>query len=229
MSMMRHHVEAVARARPGAFLVADLPFMSYRADEGALKNAGRLIRAGAQAVKLEGAKVQAVRALVDAGIPVMGHLGLTPQSIHSMGGHRVQCRDEAQAVQLLEDAKLLEGAGCFSVLLECVPLELAALATKDLGIFTIGIGAGPHCSGQVLVFHDVLGMSAGQAPRFVRKYMDAFGQMAAALSRWSGDVKNGVFPGGQESYNLTEAARDSLAARFPGAAQPAPAERSEGP
>jgi 3-methyl-2-oxobutanoate hydroxymethyltransferase len=232
MAMMRHHLEAVARARPNAFLMADLPFMSYHTGaEGALKNAGRLVRSGAQAVKLEGgsARVPVIRALVDAGIPVMGHLGLTPQSIHSMGGHRVQCRDEAQAVQLLEDAKRLEAAGCFSVLLECVPLELAALVTEELGIFTIGIGAGPHCSGQVLVFHDLLGLHDGPCPRFVRKYMDAFGQMTAALSQWSGDVKNGVFTGGQESYNLTEAAREGLAARFPGVGRFAPAGRREGP
>jgi 3-methyl-2-oxobutanoate hydroxymethyltransferase len=217
MAMMRHHLEAVARARPSAFLMAALPFMSYHAGvEGALKNAGRLVRAGAQAVKLEGAVAPVARALADAGIPVMGHLGLTPQSIHAMGGHRVQCREEAQAARLLDDAKRLEAAGCFSVLLECVPLELAAIVTKELGIFTIGIGAGPHCSGQVLVFHDVLGLSEGPCPRFVRKYMDSFGQMTAALQRWSGDVKNGVFPGGRESYNLTEAAREGLAARFPG-------------
>ena len=232
MAMMRHHLEAVARTRPKAFLMADLPFMSYQTGaEDALRNAGELVRAGAQAVKLEGGPVRgpAIRALVDAGIPVMGHIGLTPQAVHSMGGYRVQGRDEAQAVQLLEDAKQLEGAGCFSVLLECVPLELAALVTKELNIFTIGIGAGPHCSGQVLVFHDVLGLLEGPGPKFAKKYMDTFGQMVAALTRWSGDVKNGVFPGEQESYNLTEAVSARLAARVSGAGSPAPAKRRKGP
>jgi len=230
MAMMRHHLGAVARARPSAFLMADLPFMSYQTGEAdALKNAGQLVRAGAQAVKLEGgsARVPAIRALVDSGIPVMGHLGLTPQSLHAMGGYRVQCRDEAKALRLLEEARLLEGAGCFAVLLECIPRELAALVTEELGVFTVGIGAGPGCSGQVLVFHDVLGLAEGPAPKFVRKYMDAFGQMAAALSRWAGDVKNGVFPGEQESYNLTGAALEGLAAGRSGAG--APAERREGP
>jgi 3-methyl-2-oxobutanoate hydroxymethyltransferase len=231
MAMMRHHLEAVGRARPNAFLMSDLPFLSYHRGVGdALKNAGALIRAGAQAVKLEGGstRVPAICALVDAGIPVMGHLGLTPQSIHLMGGHRVQGRDEAQALRMLEDAKQLEDAGCFAVLLECVPMEIAALVTKELGIFTIGIGAGPHCSGQVLVFHDILGLSDGPGPKFVRKYMDAFGQMSAALSRWSSDVKNGMFPGEQESYNLTEAALEGLAARLSMAGGSGPAGLREG-
>jgi len=219
MAMMRHHLEAVARARPNAFLMADLPFLSYHLSvEDALRNAGDLVRIGAQAVKLEGgaSRVPVIRALVDAGIPVMGHLGLTPQSLHSIGGYRVQGREETQALSLLEDAKRLESAGCFSVLLECVPKELAAMVTKTLNVFTIGIGAGLNCSGQVLVFHDILGLHQGPYPRFVRKYMDGFNQMLIALTQWSDDVKNGIFPGEQESYNLEDAALEKLTARLEG-------------
>jgi len=219
MAMMRHHLEAVARVRPNAFLMADLPFLSYHLSvEDALRNASVLIRAGAQAVKLEGgsSRVPVIRALVDAGIPVMGHLGLTPQSLHSIGGYRVQGREETQALSLLEDAKRLEDAGCFSILLECVPKELAAIITKTLNVFTIGIGAGSNCSGQVLVFHDVLGLHQGPYPKFVRKYMDGFNQMVIALSEWSDDVKNGIFPSEQESYNLSEAVLEKLSVRFQG-------------
>jgi 3-methyl-2-oxobutanoate hydroxymethyltransferase len=214
MSMMRHHLEAVARVCPKAFLMADLPFLSYHLGaEDALMNAGSLIRAGAQAVKLEGGanRVPVVRALVDAGIPVMGHLGLTPQSLLSMGGYKVQGKDGAQALKLLEDAKQLESAGCFSVLMECVPKEVAARVTEVLNIFTIGIGAGPDCSGQVLVFHDVLGLHQGPYPKFVRKYMDGFNQLVMALSQWSSDVKKGIFPSGQESYSLPKGAAKELA------------------
>jgi len=217
MAMMSHHLEAVARTRPKAFLMADLPFLSYHTGvKEAIRNAGALIRAGAQAVKLEGgrSRVPVISALVDAGIPVMGHLGLTPQSLHSMGGYRVQGKEEAQAVQLLEDAMRLESAGCFSVLLECIPKELAAKVTEILNIFTVGIGAGPNCSCQVLVFHDILGLHQGPYPKFVKKYMDGFNQMVTALSQWSSDVKNDIFPGEQESYNLSEAVLDKLTARF---------------
>jgi 3-methyl-2-oxobutanoate hydroxymethyltransferase len=150
-----------------------------------------------------GSRVSVARALVEAGIPVMGHLGLTPQSFHLLGGYKVQGKGGASAEKLLDDAKQLEAAGCFSVLLECVPKELAALVTESLGIFTIGIGAGPCCSGQVLVFHDVLGMHDGQYPKFVRKYMDAFDKMVMALSEWSADIKNGIFPSSEESYSLS--------------------------
>ena len=214
MGMMRHHLEAVARARPKAFLMADMPFLSYHLGiEDAIKNAGELVRAGAQAVKLEGGAVRApiVNALVDAGIPVMGHIGLTPQSFHVLGGYRVQGKCAASAEKLLEDAKQLQAAGCFSVLLECVPKELAALVTETLDIFTIGIGAGPGCSGQVLVFYDVLGLHDGQYPKFVRKYMDGFNQMIMALSQWSADIKKGIFPSGQESYSLSVDALADLA------------------
>ena len=217
MAMMRHHLEAVARARPRAFLMADLPFLSYHLSvEDSLRNAGMLIQVGAQAVKLEGGanRIPAIRALVDAGIPVMGHLGLTPQSLHSIGGYRVQAKEEAQAIQLLEDAKQLEDAGCFSVLLECIPKELAAIVTETLKIFTIGIGAGKNCSGQVLVFHDILGLHQEPYPKFVRKYMDGFNKLVMALAQWSNDVKKGVFPGDQESYNLPKAVLEKLVAKL---------------
>jgi len=216
MAMMCHHLEAVMRAHPKAFLMADLPFLTYHLSvEDALKNAGRLIQSGAQAVKLEGGgenRTGVICALVDAGIPVMGHIGLTPQSMHSLGGHKVQGRGEAEATRLLKEAQLLEEAGCFSVLMECIPKELAARVTKTLNIFTIGIGAGKNCSGQVLVFHDILGINRGPFPKFVRKYMDGFNQMLTALSKWSNDVKKGTFPSDQESYSLTKAATKKLAA-----------------
>jgi len=220
MDMMLHHLGAVVRARPRAFLMADLPFLSYHLGiEDAIRNAGALVRAGAQAVKLEGgaSRTPVIRALLDAGIPVMGHLGLTPQSLHSIGGYRVQGKEEAQAIKLLEDARQLEAAGCFSVLLECIPKELAAMITGSLNIFTIGIGAGPGCSGQVLVFHDILGLHQGPYPKFVRKYMDGFNQITTALSRWSDDVKNGLFPGEQESYNLSDTVCEKLTAMIEGA------------
>jgi len=217
MAMMRHHLEAVARVRPNAYLMADLPFLSYHLSvEDALKNAGILVRAGAQAVKLEGGganRISVIRALVDAGIPVMGHLGLTPQSLHSIGGYKVQAKEESQAIRLLEEAEQLERAGCFSILLECIPKELAAIVTDSLNIFTIGIGAGPNCSGQVLVFHDILGLNPGPYPKFVRNYMDGFNKMIMAISQWSSDVKKGLFPSEEESYRLSEAVCEKLAAR----------------
>ena len=216
MAMMCHHLEAVARVRPKAFLMADLPFLAYHLSvEDALRNAGRLIQSGAQAVKLEGGgknRITVIRALVDAGIPVMGHLGLTPQSLHSLGGHKVQCKDEAQAAKLLKEARQIEDAGCFSVLMECIPKELSALVTEALGIFTIGIGAGKNCSGQVLVFHDVLCLNQGPFPKFVRKYIDGFNQLVMALMKWSDDVKKGTFPSDQESYSLSKAAAKKIAA-----------------
>jgi 3-methyl-2-oxobutanoate hydroxymethyltransferase len=229
IAMMSHHLEAVARVRPNAFLMADLPFLSYHLGvEDALKNAGALVRAGAQAVKLEGggSRLPAIRALVDVGIPVMGHLGLQPQSVNMLGGHRVQGREEAQAIQLVEEAKHLEDAGCFSVLLECIPKELAKMVTDELNIFTIGIGAGPNCSGQVLVFHDVLGLHCGPFPKFVKNYIDGFNQLVIALSRWSSEVKKGIFPSEQESYTLPKEVLEKLAGRFPN--PPGPIQTNQG-
>ncbi len=218
MAMMNHHLEAVARTRPGCLLLVDMPYLSYHMGvEEALRNAGGFIQRGAQGVKLEGGanRVPVVRALVDAEIPVMGHLGLTPQSIHRMGGHRVQGRTGRDAVALVQDALRLQDAGCFSILLEGVPAQLAERVTQEVKVPTIGIGAGPHCSGQVLVFHDIVGLLPEKPPKFVRTYMNAFEQIRAALEAWSQDVRAGRFPGPQESYILPEDAREMLQAWQP--------------
>ena len=215
MAMMNHHVEAVARTKPRALLVADMPYLSFHLGmEETLRNAGGFLQRGAAAVKLEGGakRSDAVRALVNCEIPVMGHLGLTPQSVNVMGGFKVQGRAADAAVQLLEDALRLEEAGCFALVLEGIPTELAARVTEALRIPTIGIGAGPHCSGQVLVFHDVLGLVQGHKAKFVRTYIDGYGVLQGALSRWAEDVRGGAFPGPEESYGLPEAARDAVSA-----------------
>jgi 3-methyl-2-oxobutanoate hydroxymethyltransferase len=213
MAMMNHHLEAVARTKPQAFLMADLPYLSYHVGlDEAIRNAGGFLQRGAQAVKLEGGakRLPVVRAMVDAEIPVMGHLGLTPQSVNVMGGYKVQGREGREAVQVLEDALRLQDAGCFSVLLEGIPADLAARVTEILDVPTIGIGAGPHCSGQVLVFHDLLGLLPGQPPRFVRTYLDGFGLATDAISRWINDLRDGAFPAEAESYMLPKAARKLL-------------------
>lgn len=215
MAMMNHHVEAVARTKPRALLVADMPYLSFHLGvEETLRNAGGFLQRGAAAVKLEGGAKRAdrVRALVDCEIPVMGHLGLTPQSINVMGGFKVQGRAADAAVQLLEDALRLEEAGCFALVLEGIPSEVAARMTETLRIPTIGIGAGPRCSGQVLVFHDVLGLVQGHKAKFVRTYVDGYGVLQTALSRWAEDIRGGSFPGPEESYRLPEAAREAVSA-----------------
>ncbi|MBH5371515.1 3-methyl-2-oxobutanoate hydroxymethyltransferase [Bradyrhizobium glycinis] len=218
MAMMNHHLEAVARTRPHALLVADMPFLSFHlsADE-TLRNAGGFLQRGADAVKLEGGakRAEMVRALVDCEIPVMGHLGLTPQSINVMGGFKVQGRNADDALRLLDDAHRLQEAGCFALVLEGIPAELAARATESLTIPTIGIGAGPSCSGQVLVFHDVLGLTVGHRPKFVRAYADGFQLLQEALSRWAADVRSGVFPGPRESYRLPEGLGETIASWAP--------------
>lgn len=214
MAMMNHHLEAVARTRPRALLVADMPFLSYHlSPEETLRNAGGFLQRGADAVKLEGGakRVEMVRALVDCEIPVMGHLGLTPQSINVMGGFKVQGRKADDALRLLDDAHRLQEAGCFALVLEGIPAELAARATEFLTIPTIGIGGGSRCSGQVLVLHDVLGLTKGHRPRFVRAYTDGYGLLQEALSRWAADVRNGTFPGPEESYRLPEGLGDTIA------------------
>jgi len=213
MAMMAHHLEAVARTRPRALLLVDMPYLSYHLGvEDAVRNAGDFLRRGAQGVKLEGGakRVPVVRALVDAEIPVMAHLGLTPQSIHRMGGNKVQGKSGHAAVELLEDALRLQDAGCFSVLMEGIPAELAARVTEELEVPTIGIGAGAGCSGQVLVFHDIVGLTPDRPPKFVRTYMNAFEEIGAALARWGEDVRAGSFPGAQESFTLPEEAREAL-------------------
>jgi len=229
MAMMAHHLEAVARTRPRALLLVDMPYLSYQVGvEDAVRNAGDFLRRGAQGVKLEGGakRVPVVRALVDAEIPVMGHLGLTPQSIHRMGGHKVQGKSGKAAVELLEDALRLQDAGCFSVLMEGIPAELAARVTEALEVPTIGIGAGAGCSGQVLVFHDIVGLTPDRPPKFVRTYMNAFEEIRTALARWGEEVREGSFPGPQESFTLPEEAREALRRWHPagsanGVSQPA--------
>ena len=213
MAMMAHHLEAVVRSGPRALLLVDMPYLSYHLGaEDTVRNAGSFLQKGAQGVKLEGGarRVPMVRALVDAEIPVMAHLGLTPQSIHQMGGYKVQGREGREAVTMVEDALRLQDAGCFTVLLEGVPAELAARITEELTVPTIGIGAGPSCSGQVLVFHDILGLGVAPPAKFVRKYMNGFEALRLALAEWGEDVRGGRFPGPQESYMLPEAARELL-------------------
>lgn len=201
---MIHHTKAVKRAQPRALVVTDLPFMSYQTGPvEALANAGRLVKeGGADAVKLEGGEraAEAVRIMVEAGIPVMGHIGLTPQSVLQFGGYRVQGRGEEAAERLLTDATALERAGIFSLVLEGMPAELSARVTRGIGVPTIGIGAGACCDGQVLVWHDALGFSFGHQPKFVRKYADLAENTAAGLARFVEDVKQGRFPTAEESY-----------------------------
>ncbi len=201
-----HHTAAVARTRPKALIVGDLPWMSYHVSTAeTVQNAAQLIRAGAQCVKLEGGRkrVGMVEALVDAEIPVMGHLGLTPQSVHAMGGFRVQARESEAALQLVADAKALQHAGCFAIVLEGVPDEVARMVTAALDVPTIGIGAGRDCDGQVLVYHDLLGLEDRMAPKFVRRYADLRGDSVAAVAAFADDVRSGAFPSDDESYHLT--------------------------
>jgi len=204
MDDMLHHTKAVTRARPSALVVGDMPFMSYQAsDEQAVLNAGRLVQeGGADAVKLEGgARVAgAVRRIVEAGIPVMGHLGLTPQSVLAFGGYKVQARGEADQERLLADARELQAAGCFSLVLEGIPARLGAAVTRELEVPTIGIGAGVQCDGQVLVTHDLLGMFHGHQPKFVRRYAELGDAMRDAFARYVADVKARRFPSDAESY-----------------------------
>lgn len=204
MADMLHHTKAVVRGAPNTFVVADLPFLSYQVSrEEAIRNAGLLIKeGGADAVKLEGGgpMVAVARAVVEAGIPVQGHLGLTPQTATQLGGYRVQGREEEEAQRILRDAKALEEAGCFSLVLECVPAGLAAEITKSLSIPVIGIGAGPHCDGQVLVYHDVLGLFQRFVPRFVKQYAQLRGPIVEALQTYVKEVREGQFPGPEHSF-----------------------------
>ncbi|MEO6121579.1 MAG: 3-methyl-2-oxobutanoate hydroxymethyltransferase [Acidimicrobiales bacterium] len=200
---MVHHTAAVGRARPRALVVTDMPWLSFhRGRRDAVANAGRLVRAGARAVKLEGGRkrLAVIAALLDAEIPVMGHLGLTPQSSHAMGGYRAQGRHAAQAWSLLDDAVALAEAGCFAIVLEAVPAPLAAAITEAVAVPTIGIGAGAACDGQVLVFHDALGLHQGPDPRFVRRYAALADDAVAGLTAFAADVRAGRFPAEVETY-----------------------------
>jgi len=208
VDIMIHHTAAVARTKPGAMVLGDMPWLSYHLSmEETVRNAGRLMReGGAEAVKLEGGRkrLPMIEALLSAEIPVMGHLGLTPQSIHTMGGYRVQGKRAETARELLEDARALAAAGVFGIVLEGVPDVLAQMVTQEVPVPTIGIGAGPHCDGQVLVFHDVLGMYDGRVAKFVRQYAHLSDVATEALQRFFADVQAGTFPSDAESYHMDE-------------------------
>lgn len=204
MDDMLHHTKAVSRAVTHAMVIGDMPFMSYHASiEDAVRNAGRFLKeAGAQGIKLEGGKevAETVRRISSAGIPVMAHLGLTPQAIHKLGGYRVQGRDSDTARRMLEDAHILQDAGAFSLVLECVPGTLAKEITESLDIPTIGIGAGMHCDGQVLVVNDMLGMYEEFIPKFVKTYADLNSLLQNVFTQYIDDVKSGIFPGGEHTF-----------------------------
>jgi 3-methyl-2-oxobutanoate hydroxymethyltransferase len=209
---MLHHTRAVRRAVRRALVVADMPFGSYHGTvaEG-VANAVRFVKeAGAEAVKIEGPRVELVRALCEAEIPVVGHLGLTPQSLHRMGGYRVQARSADGAQQLKADAHALAEAGAGALVLEGVPREAAAAITAELPIPTIGIGAGPDCDGQILVFHDLVNLTFAPAAKFVRRYADAGTLIRSAIEHYREDVEHRLFPSDEESYHLPEAAREAL-------------------
>ncbi len=208
MEDMIHHGAAVARGAKNALVVIDMPFMSYQTGvRDALINAGRLMKeGGAEAVKLEGGAeiVPQVEAIVNAGIPVMGHLGLTPQSINAFGGFKVQGKSEAAARKLIEDAKALEKAGAFAIVLECVPAKLAELVTKEIDIPTIGIGAGAGCDGQILVYQDLLGMFSDFTPKFVKRYANVGEVMKDAFAAYKKEVAEGVFPQEEHQYKIDD-------------------------
>ncbi|HEY5685538.1 MAG TPA: 3-methyl-2-oxobutanoate hydroxymethyltransferase [Acidimicrobiia bacterium] len=206
VDMMVLHGAAVARAKPHSLVVVDMPWLSYHVSiEEAIRNAGRMVQeGGAEAVKLEGARPEVVERIVDAEIPVQGHLGLTPQSVHAMGGYRVQGKALDAARRMIADARALEAAGAFSLVLEGVPDLLGEVITREVGIPTIGIGAGPATDGQVLVFHDVLGIGGGRYPKFVRSYADLRSESISALARYADDVRAGSFPAAAETYHMSE-------------------------
>ena len=204
---MLHHTRAVARGTKTALIVGDMPYLSYHVSvEESVRNAGRFIQAGAHAVKIEGGKesrIRVIEAIRDAEIPVMGHIGLTPQSVNALGGFKLQGKNAEDARRLIDEAVALEGAGCFAVVLECVPSELASMITEQITVPTIGIGAGPSCDGQVLVFHDVLGIYDGHTPKFVRQYAHIAQDMQQALEHYLADVRDGRFPDeAKESFHM---------------------------
>ena len=206
---MLHHTRAAARGTSHALLVGDMPWLSYHVSlEETVRNAGAFIRAGAQAVKVEGgrpSRIRAVEAILDAEIPVMGHVGLTPQSVHALGGFKVQGRESEAASRLIDEAIALDEAGCFSLVLECVPAEIAAFITERVACPTIGIGAGPATDGQVLVYHDLLGLYDGHTPKFVRRYADGGNVFREAIGRFVEDVRTGAFPDiDRESFHVAE-------------------------
>jgi 3-methyl-2-oxobutanoate hydroxymethyltransferase len=215
-----HHTGAVARGlassgsdNPRPLVVGDLPWMSYHTTvDDAVRNAATLIRAGAQTVKLEGGRkrLPMIEAIVDAEIPVMGHLGLTPQSVHAVGGFKVQARQHDAALELVRDAKAVAAAGCFAIVLEAVPDEVARMVTESVDVPTIGIGAGRDCDGQVLVYHDVLGIEQHIRPRFVRRYAELGSASVEALTAFADDVRAGRFPADAETYHLSAEVAETL-------------------
>lgn len=211
---MIHHTRAVARGLKNALLVTDMPFMSYQVSvEKALENAGRIVKEGrAQAVKLEGGVEIApqIKAIVGASIPVMGHIGMTPQSVNAFGGFRVQGKREAEAQKILEDARAVQEAGAFSVVLECVPSKIAALVTRELTIPTIGIGAGPECDGQVLVWQDMLGFFSDFTPKFVKRFASLGEQAGNAFGAYIKEVQSGTFPAPEHGFTVDDSIIEKL-------------------
>ncbi len=208
MEEMLHHARAVVKGVSRALVIGDMPFMSYQVGvEQAVMNAGRFMKeAGVQAVKLEGGAtvVSQIEAIVKAGIPVQGHLGLTPQSVAQLGGFKVQGKTAESAKRLIDDAMALEDAGCFSIVLEAIPSPVAEMITSKVNIPTIGIGAGPHCDGQVLVLHDMVGLYDRFTPRFVKKYADLGNEMLSALKKFKEEVENGIFPSDEYTFGMSD-------------------------
>jgi 3-methyl-2-oxobutanoate hydroxymethyltransferase len=213
MADMLHHTRAARRGAPGTFLIADLPYLSYATPQQALDNAAQLLKeAGADSVKIEGGleTLPVAEALTRAGVPVLGHIGLTPQTASALGGFKLQGRDEESARRLLAEAAALERAGCWGIVLELLPAPLARLITGRIGIPTIGIGAGAQCDGQVLVFHDMVGMYFGFAPKFAKRYAEAGATIKDAIARYAADVRSGAFPDEAHSFAMS----DELLARL---------------
>lgn len=214
MEEMLHHVKAVVRGTRKAHVVADMPFMSYQAGpQDALRNAGRMLKeGGAQSVKLEGGQhvAETVRLLVSSGIPVMGHVGLTPQSVNQFGGYKVQGKTPAAAVKLVNDAVTLEQAGAYAVVLETIPAQLAEMITEKVSVPTIGIGAGPHCDGQVQVLHDMLGLFADFVPKHAKRYAQVGEVIQEAVGQYVAEVQDGAFPTERESFFVDESAFSEL-------------------
>jgi len=212
---MAHHVGAVARTKPRALIVGDMPWLSYHVSrDETVRNAATLIRAGATAIKLEGGRkrLESISAILDAEIPVMGHIGLTPQSVHALGGFKVQGKQLDAARRLVDDAVALAEAGCFAIVLEAVPDGVARMITETVPIPTIGIGAGRHCDGQVLVWHDMLGFTpeGRKVPKFVRQYAAFESEATAAVAKFVVDVRHGRFPSSAETYHMTDQMADAL-------------------
>lgn len=210
---MCHHTAAVARAKPECHIVGDMPWMSYHVSpQETVENAAKLMRAGAHSVKLEGGRkrLPMIEQIIDAEIPVMGHIGLTPQSIHAMGGFKVQGKQAEHARKLVQAAKSLAHAGCFAIVLEGVPVRVAEMVTEAIDIPTIGIGAGHHCDGQVLVSHDLLGIEDRFVPKFVRRYADVKGVSVEAVKAYAADVRSGAFPDESESYHMADEEAEEL-------------------